>query len=98
MWKADAQDTDGRPDDVRTSDIGGEHFDNDLGAFTIAFLPEGESIPPPPSAATILEEAVKDGPINTEADPDATSDELQDQFPEGADTGEVPTEARRPAP
>ena len=36
-WE-DAQDAGGKPDDVRTSNISGEHFESDLGAFTIAFL------------------------------------------------------------
>lgn len=88
-WE-DAQSASGEPDDVRTSNIGGEHFDADLGAFTIAFLPEGEdTIPPPPSAPGIVEGAAVDGPIDTEPNEDATPEDLEEQFTEG---GEVPAE------
>lgn len=80
----------GEPDDVRTSNISGEHFDNDLGAITIAFLPDDvDDVPPPPSAPSILQGATADGPIDTEADEDLTEEEIRDQFTEG---GEVPAE------
>ena len=84
-WE-DAQDASGRPDDVRTSDIGGEHFEADLGAFTIAFLPEGESIPPPPSAPGIVQGAAVDGPVDTPANEDATEEEIREQFEQGGET------------
>ncbi len=85
-WE-DAQTAGGEPDDVRTSNIGGEHFEKDLGAFTIAFLPEGvDEIPAPPSAPGIVQGAAVDGPVDTEANEDATQEDLQDQFQEGGDT------------
>jgi hypothetical protein len=88
-WE-DAQNATGDPDDVRTSNIGGEHFKQDLGAFTIAFLPEGvDTVPAPPSAPDILQGATADGPIDTEANDDLTQEELEEQFQEG---GSVPTE------
>jgi hypothetical protein len=87
-WE-DAEDASGRPDDVRTSDIGGEHFESDLGAFTIAFLPEGESIPPPPSAPGIVAGASVDGPVDTPANEDATEEEIREQF-EQQQSGETP--------
>ncbi|HEU5152027.1 MAG TPA: hypothetical protein VFU19_16140 [Iamia sp.] len=83
-WE-DAQNATGKPDDVRTSNIAGEHFEQDLGAITIAFLPKGENtIPPPPSAPGILQAATADGPIDTQADEDLTPEELEEQFQEGA--------------
>lgn len=91
-WE-DAQDATGDPDDVRTSNISGEHFKKDLGAVTIAFLPKGEdTIPAPPSAPGILQAATADGPIDTEANEDATQTDLQEQFTEGAGDSSVPAE------
>lgn len=80
-----------RPDDVRTSDISGEHFDTNQGAYTIAFLPEGEDIPPPPSAADIVSLGAQDGaPGELPAGAPDGSD-LEDlpegELPEGVDPG-----------
>jgi hypothetical protein len=58
-WE-DALKTDEDPE-VRTSNIGDQKYDNDRAAYTIAFLPAGETIPPPPSASTILQGASADG-------------------------------------
>lgn len=89
-WE-DAQNATGDPDDVRTSGISGEHFEQDLGAVTIAFLPQGEdTVPPPPSAPGILQAATADGPIDTEADESATQGDLQDQFNEDSAQSSVP--------
>jgi hypothetical protein len=41
------------PDVVYTEDFGSIHFDNDRMAFTIAVAPEGTTIPPPQSLATL---------------------------------------------
>lgn len=109
-WNS-AMDASGKPDEVRTSGISGQHLDNDLAAYTIAFLPEGESIPPPPSAATILESATADGPIDTQGDDGLTEEELREQFEGGGagstgsdelpieeiPTEEVPTDGSEPA-
>jgi hypothetical protein len=91
-WE-DAQNATGDPDDVRTSNIADEYFEQDLGAITIAFLPEGEdSVPPPPSAPGIIDAATADGPIDTQADENATQGDLQEQFNEGATESSVPEE------
>jgi hypothetical protein len=97
-WE-DAETASGDPDDVRTSNIGGEHFKNDLGAFTIAFLPKGEdTIPPPPSAPSIAQGAAVDGPVDTPANEDATPGELEDQFQEGGETTLPPEGSETTAP
>lgn len=75
-----AADTD--PTDVRTSDISGEHFSNDGGAFTIAFLPEDAKIPPPLTAAQIDELGAADG---GEGAPIEGAPE-ENELPEGAGT------------
>ena len=97
-WE-DAQNATGDPDDVRTSNIADEHFEQDLGAVTIAFLPEGEdTIPPPPSAPGIIDAATADGPIDTQADENATQGDLQEQFNEGATHPRCPRRVARPPP
>lgn len=82
---------DQRPDDVRTSDISGEHFDTDQGAYTIAFLPEGEDIPPPPSAADIVTLGAQDGApgeVPAGAPEDSDLEDLPEgELPEGVDPG-----------
>lgn len=49
------------PDDVRTGGISGENFEDNFGAYTIAFLPEDADIPPPPTAADVVELGRADG-------------------------------------
>lgn len=59
---ADAKTAEGtEPTAVRTSDIPSEHFENDGGAYTIAFLPEDADIPAPLTASQIQELGAKDG-------------------------------------
>lgn len=70
---------DGAPDDVRTSNIASEHIDADGGAFTLAFLPKGEDIPPPPAAADIIARGAADGaptqPVTGQPDETERGDE-----------------------
>lgn len=58
-WES-SLDTTGEPTLI-TEGIGDIAFTEDLGAFTIAFVPKGADIPPPPAAASILEKAAVDG-------------------------------------
>lgn len=51
------------PDDVFTEDLSSIRFTEDLGAYTIAFVPEGTDVPPPPEAERICEDAVQDGAV-----------------------------------
>jgi hypothetical protein len=89
----DAVTASGKADAVRTSGISGKHFDGDQSAITIAFLPEGETVPPPPSTQGFLEAAAADGPLDTPANEDATEGELQDQFnEENAGDPSIPTD------
>lgn len=94
---ADARDTDGEPTDVRTSNISGEHIDTNFGAYTIAFLPEGEDVPPPPSAADIEQNATIDGgegapiegvPEDNELPDDAEGTPAEETTPESVPSSE----------
>lgn len=85
----DSRKTEGEPDSLITSDIAGVQFDNDFQAFTLAFLPDGEDVPPPPSAATIEQGATVDGgavPEGSGAEGQPTEEELREQFSEGGGT------------
>ena len=42
-----------KPAKTFTEDFGGIRFSEDGGAYTIAFVPEGVTVPPPPGAAQI---------------------------------------------
>jgi hypothetical protein len=62
-WK-DAATADGtKPDKIYRSDFGGVRFTEDLGAFTLAFIPKGDDadIKPPSSAADIATLGACDG-------------------------------------
>jgi len=100
-WEDAQNATSGEPDDVRTSNIADEHFENDLGAITIAFLPtDVEDVPAPPSAPGILQGATADGPIDTQANEDLSEEEIRDQFEQGAGSSapaEDPTATSAPA-
>ncbi|HYI61590.1 MAG TPA: hypothetical protein VEW93_07275 [Acidimicrobiales bacterium] len=80
--------TEGKPTETSTSDISGEHIDTNFGAYTIAFVPEGEDIPPPPSAADIEQNATVDGgegqPI--EGAPEGTDLPDESTVPAGEET------------
>lgn len=60
MW-SNAQEAGGDPDETFDSSISGRRLDTNFAAYTIAFVPEGAEIPPPPSAAFIVDRAVVDG-------------------------------------
>jgi len=81
----DARQTDHDPT-IRTSGFNGVHFDTDFAAYTLAFVPRGTDIPPPPSAASIVEGAAVDGGTAPEGAEDLTQEELQELFQEGAST------------
>lgn len=100
VWD-DAQNAEGNdPDDVRTSGIGGQHFDNDSAAYTIAFLPKGEDIPPPPSAADIASLGAADGapsePVSGQPEESERGDETTVPADSGAE-GTEPSDATEPA-
>jgi hypothetical protein len=50
----------GKPQKVYTSDFSKVHFTEDLGAYTIAFVPKGVAVPAPPGAAQITQNAQND--------------------------------------
>lgn len=80
-WE-DARDVEGDPELI-TRGISGVHFDNDFQAFTLAFVPEGEDVPPPPSAGTIEQGATVDGgAVPGGAESQMTEEELREQFDE----------------
>lgn len=79
---------------IRTSGFDGIHFDIDFAAYTLAFVPEGTEIPPPPSASSITEGATVDGGSAPEGS-DLSEEELEQLFQEqeaGEDTGEDPVD------
>lgn len=54
MWdRAQAAVAGEEPDRILTENLSSVHFEKDGMAFTIAFMPEGAEIPPPPSASQI---------------------------------------------
>ncbi|MGI8940250.1 MAG: hypothetical protein ACR2JF_18935 [Iamia sp.] len=81
-WADAATANDSDPDDVRTSNISGEPFEANGGAYTIAFLPKGADIPPPPTAAQLQELGAADGAPDQPIEQVPTDNEL----PEGAGT------------
>lgn len=70
------------PSDVRTSNITGESFEANGGAYTIAFLPKDADIPPPPTAAQLEELGAADGAPEEPIEQVPADNEL----PEGAGT------------
>lgn len=96
-WADSLTANESEPDDVRTGGISGEHFEDNFGAYTIAFLPEDADIPPPPSAAEVVELGRADGgdeapiegaPENNELPGGAGTQTPADPLSPGA--GEVP--------
>ncbi len=87
------------PEDVRTGGISGEHFDENQGAYTLAFLPEGADIPPPPSAAQIEELGAADGgqgqpvegePTDSDLPPDEGTPQDPSQIPPAPGADQIP--------
>jgi hypothetical protein len=89
-----------KPDDVKESGFGGIQFTEDLGAYTIAFVPKGTDIPAPPEAQAICEKAVLDagGQPAGECGTGATGGEIPPgAIPPGEMPGtEVPTDGSTP--
>jgi len=93
-WKNAQTAGEKEPDDVRTSNISGEQFEDNNSAYTIAFLPEGEDIPPPPSAPSIVQAGAADGAPGSAPEGIPDTNDLPegvtgDSEPTG-DTGSVP--------
>jgi hypothetical protein len=66
----------GKPAKTFTEGLGGVRFSEDLGAYTIAFVPKGVTVPAPPGAGDILQNAQNDSGAGStppgSADPTAT--------------------------
>ncbi len=93
-WE-NAEKTDVDPTDVTTDNISRKHLDTNFGAYTIAFLPEGEDIPPPPSAADIVQKSTVDGPTDgpIQGAPEENDLPADATVPEGEEGEAPPTEA-----
>ncbi len=98
-WR-DAATASGSPDEFRTSGFGDQHLDEDGGAYTIAFVPKGASVPPPPSAPNIVELGAADGgsgqpvegqPSDSERPDDPITDDTID--PESTEPGDTSSES-----
>ncbi len=74
-WKDAEQAATGQPDEVYTKDFGSIRYTEDLGAYTLALEPKGTVVPPPSSAAQIVELGSRDGaPGQTVPEDGATED------------------------
>jgi hypothetical protein len=70
-----------KPDEVMEGGFGDIQFTEDLGAYTIAFVPKGADIPAPPEAQAICEKAVSDA-----------GGQPAGECGTGAPAGQIPTE------
>jgi hypothetical protein len=61
-----------KPQRVYTSDFSGIRFSEDLGAYTIAFVPKGTKVPPPPGAADITQNAQNDAGASPDGQTNST--------------------------
>lgn len=93
----DAANAEGEPDQVRTSGISGQHFDEDGGAFTIAFVPEGADIPLPPAAPDIVSLGAADGSPGGPVDQQPSDSERPDDPDPGTDTETTTPSTELPA-
>lgn len=96
-WES-ASDTSGEPT-IHTSDLDDVHFTQDGMAFTIAFVAEGETPPPPPTSQNLAELGAIDGgptsgpaPADPAADPTAPPavDPSSETTPDGESTTTAP--------
>ncbi len=60
-WDDATKAADSKPDKIFTTDFSAIRLDEDKGAYTFAFVPEGTDIPAPPGAASIATDGAKDG-------------------------------------
>lgn len=91
-WTTAHDATTGEPDEVITSDFGSVRFEQDLSAFTLAFVPVGTTdIPGPSSAAQIDVLGQCDG-ANPPAECEQLLAEAQAQSSPGTTEPEAPTE------
>lgn len=95
----DANDVEAGPTDVYSEDFGSVRFVENLEAFTIARVPAGADIPPPPAdriaaASAASGELLSTGP-ETETDPSALADDPI--APETSDAGEDGADAETDA-
>ena len=95
----DAATADGsEPDDVRTSDISGQHLDANGQAYTIAFLPEDADIPPPLTAGQLAELGAVDGGEGAPIEGEPEDSDLPEDAGTQTDPGSVPEGSLPPDP
>jgi hypothetical protein len=86
-WKSALEAAEGaKPTKTFTEDFGKVRFTEDLGAYTIAFVPKGVEVPAPPGASEILQNAQNDAGAGP-ADPGAVDPGAVD--PGAVDPGAV---------
>lgn len=88
-----------KADDVIDGGFGDVQFTEDLGAYTIAFVPKGTEVPPPPEAQAICEKAVADGEASVACKAGAEGAAGEGELPPGGELppeGELPTEGTIP--
>jgi hypothetical protein len=88
-WKNALQAANGaKPTQTFTKDFGKIQFSEDLGAYTIAFVPAGAKVPPPPGAGEITQKATVDSGAT---DPNTSSTLPTDTAPPGSSPGSSTT-------
>jgi hypothetical protein len=85
-----------KPTTIFTSDFSKIRFKDNLAAITIAFLPEGETIPPPPSIATLHNLSDVPGATSTTA-PGASTSSTAPGATSSTAPGATPTTAAQTA-